>query len=779
MRSSATWRSLPPRPARNDYRTYIDNNTGYYAYDCGTPKNNLALGAGSSGGYACNTWKAVSGTTNEWFHYVPDSSQLKSTTGGSAGQMLLEVTGRAGYPGNYQYRSIIVGFSLSGILTDSYYSEYEVVDPGQPNVYPAVANVKLGSVTTTYPLTSVSVEYAEDVAGNYNYYGPESLLNALCKYHTYNENTFIDSLGSVTNQWVGGGHSAASPTNPYYGPFYDENVGLSYTVPAVLPNGQTPPNAGATITVPSPGGGNALCGEGGQGIYPGSVVFNGIAYTNDQLALCGDPTFNAALESGAPSNVPYGDDWPGSVARVVGGVTEYFPQGYTYGFGDGCSSSSKPNFGATASPKTPVLNQDQHLPPTSAGFVPYADGTLANGCVFTGPTMIEFVKGGTMNVWSPLTQNPEPNGSDGAACGTYSPAQPWQTGLAVPSGAAIYVEGEQATGPNSSYNTAATAPTVISTPCASLTAAFLTKNEVDTYGCVWNPSTSTFTSAGSALQPGTAASGGVPAVPATTCLDPFYYNTVNSSNAVVAAPTSLVTCEEGDAIVGGEFSGQVTIAADNSIVVSRDLTYGCADGSGAASDANPAGVAACNSAGSTDVLALVPTQELVVAGPTNQPFNGGCAKNQCGTAAAPICSDDGTEASPDLDNVNPWSCDINNSYSGGGSGVVIDAAAVDLNGATYAQNYNIINLGGSPNLYQNGTNINYFPGLNGAGSDGYNQVITYDQRLGYLLPPACCRRPTASGTCRASSSAERRTRRTSRRSIPAARRRPSSFTAHP
>jgi Flp pilus assembly protein TadG len=725
----------------NDYRTYIDNNSQYTGYTCGSPKGNLALGAGSSGGYACNTWEPVSGTTNEWFHYVPDQTQVKNSAGqgGSPGQLLLEVTGRAGYAGDYQYRSIIVGFTLSGILTDSYYSEYELADPNQPGVYRTLASVTLAGVTKQYPLSAVSVSYAEDNGGTYSYYGPESLLAALCIYHTYNENTFIDSLGTVQNKWVGSGTADASPTNPYYGPFYDNSIGVTYNVPLTLPNGNAPPNAGATITVPAGG----ICGAYGQGIYPSSVTFNGIAYTNDQLALCGNPTFNTALASGAPSNVPYGDDWPGSQARIVGGTTEYFPKGYTYDFVGGCSSSSQPTWGASASPKSPILNQDQHLPPTSSGFLPYADGTLqsstgGNGCLFTGPTMIEFVKGGTMNVWSPLTQETDPNNlADVNQCGTYTPGQPWQTGITVPTGSVIYVEAEQSTGPNSGYDTAATAPKIINTPCSSFTAAMAAADEVDINVCV--PGSGTYTSAGQALQGQVAATSTNAAIPQTSCIDPYLYNTLSGGgNTLTPSPTSLTTCEEGDAIVEGEFTGAVTIAADNNVVVSRDLTYQCADGAGAASDLNPSSVAACNAAGSNDVLALVPTDELVVAGPTNQPFNNNCgvgASPNCGGRATTTCPDDGTEANPNVTNVVPWSCDINNTYADGTTGVVIDAAAVDLTGSTAAQNFDIIGLGNA-NLYQNGTNINYYPGFNGSPTPtGYNQIITYDSRLSYENPP--------------------------------------------
>lgn len=729
----------------NDYRTYIDNNSQYEAKVCGTSGSNLALGGGSTDGYACNTWEPVSGTTNEWFHYVPDASQLKASTGGSQGQLLLEVTGRAGYPGDYQYRSILVGYTLSGILTDSYYSEYELTDPQEPGVYTDTATVKTPSgATTTESLSQITVAYSETTGGTTNYYGPESLLDALCVYHTYSENTFIDALGTVKNHWVNGGTQTASPTNPYYGPFYDSagtTGSITYNVPASLPNGNIPPNASDTITI----GGGPCYGAYGQGIYDGSVVFNGIAYTNDQLAFCDSgPTFNEALESGAPSAIPYGDDWPGSVAKVVGGKTEYFPRGYTYSFADGCSDPA-PNFGASANPKTPVLNQDQHLPPTVAGFEPFADGGevsvgLPAGCLFTGPTIIEFVKGGTMNVWSPLSQNTNPDNPGGASaadCGTYSPGQPYQTGIPVPTGGVIYVEGEQGSGPNSGYN-GANAPGIISTPCSSYTSAMASGNNVDINVCVPNSSGSGYVSEGQVLQGAITATSSDASIPVTTCIDPYFYNTLNSSGTL-AAPAPPNGCEEGDAIVEGELRGALTVAADNNIIVSRDLTYQCADGSGGATEQNPALVVACNTAGTNDVLALVPQQQLIISGPTNQPFNSNCGKGSspgCGTEAAPTCSNDGTtvSASPINDAV-PWSCDINTTFADGNNGVVIDAAAVDLTGSTYAQNFNILSLHNA-NMYQDGTNINYFPGFNGSTSGaGYNQIITYDQRLAYENPP--------------------------------------------
>lgn len=754
------------RAGLNDYRTYIDSNPAYYAFVCGAPHNNLAMGSGTPT-YACNTWEPVSGTTNEWFHYIPDRSQLiqSATTSGSPKEMLLEVTGRAGAPSDYTYRTILAGFTLSGILTDSYYSDYEVTDPLQPNAFPTVT-VKVGGVTTNnVAMSSVEVTYAEQTTpGTYQYYGPESLVDALCEYHTFSENTFIDSLGTVTNQWIPG-KPIASYTNPYYGPFYDAPP-LTINIPNTLPNATVPPDAGGTITIPS-GSGTSVCSILGQGIYPGSVTFNGIAYTNDQLALCGDPTFNGnpPLESGAPT-LPYKDDWPGSVYETPTGLPAgYYPKGYTYSFTDGCSSSSQPTYGPTVSDRAPVLNQNQALPTNVSGLLPYADGQQSGsvGCLFTGPTMIQFLPGGLMNVWSPLSQNTNPYGSvaQQQACGTYTPGQPYQMGLAVPQasnggGGVIYVEGEQTTGPNSGWwsSTGATCSATLTTGCypkiiSNLCSTYSSVSpppayDVNVNTCV--PSGSNYVSEGQALNPAvTSPPTGDSKITAATCIDPYLSNTMFGGTETDPGTVAggATTCEQGDAIVEGEFRGLLTLAATNNVIVSRDLTYQCVDGGGV-SNANPGTTAACNAAGTNDELALVPDNDLVVSMPLNEPFNSNCSSstsNGCGTAAGPICTDDGTGATQNVTNVVPWSCDVDTSFSTsngglGGNGITIDAAVVDLTGSTIAQNFSVAAVNGSASMFQNGTNINYFAGFNGTtGGDGYNQIITYDQRLSYENPP--------------------------------------------
>ena len=208
-----------------EYRNYLDNVPAYYAHNYTSTAGDTAL----------NGWKQI-GSTDESFHYVPDPSRLALQTGGSAGQMLLEVTGRAGVRGAYEYRTLLVSFKLSGILTDSYYSEYELSDPNEPGVLPNVTLTPASGTATSVPMNQVQVEYTyTNQSGISATYGPLSLSDALCKYHTYDENTFVDSLSisanPVANPDINGNPSAtASAATPYYGPYYD-TAGITYNVP--------------------------------------------------------------------------------------------------------------------------------------------------------------------------------------------------------------------------------------------------------------------------------------------------------------------------------------------------------------------------------------------------------------------------------------------------------------------------------------------------------------------------------------------------------------------
>jgi len=82
--------------------------------------------------------------------------------------MLLEVTGSGRSAGCYSYRTLLVSYKLSGILTDSYYSEYELSDPNEPGV---LQNVTVNG--TSYAMNQVQVEYNyTNQSGATTTYGP-------------------------------------------------------------------------------------------------------------------------------------------------------------------------------------------------------------------------------------------------------------------------------------------------------------------------------------------------------------------------------------------------------------------------------------------------------------------------------------------------------------------------------------------------------------------------------------------------------------------------------
>ncbi|MGH9291621.1 MAG: hypothetical protein ACRDZ6_02410 [Acidimicrobiales bacterium] len=96
----------------------------------------------------------------------------------------------------------------------------------------------------------------------------------------------------------------------------------------------------------------------------------------------------------------------------------------------------------------------------------------------------------------------------------------------------------------------------------------------------------------------------------STCINPHYTNLAyNPSDPAPPSPglsPSSPQCTEGDAIISGELRGKLTIATSGNIVVSNDVTYQCADGSGGASTADPDSVAACDTSGRTPFSAFSP-----------------------------------------------------------------------------------------------------------------------------------------------------------------------------
>ncbi len=664
------------------YRDNLDSYSNYYTY---TAANNPTHDPALSGWCGANQPSTcdLSGTSpSEAFHYVPNASSLFSTTGSSAGTVVLAVTGRAGVPGHYAYVYAQASFGASSILDNAYYSNYEVLDPNSQTIQGNDVTASIaGGATTSIPENNYPVSSYTNSAGTTSTVNPAaSVWQLACKYDTYSVNTFVDALGLT----IGG--TKYSSGYPYYGPYF-QNSGFSFTIPGP----QT-----TTVTVP------ALPCESPYDFVNGET-FNGPVYTNDQLHVCGSPTFNGSpvsLTSGAPSNVPYlpvtgpgsPRDVPGSVLVTAANsgtkgpypsslIGDYVPAGYT-----------TDNLNCGGGGDTPTLahgvalNGSQSLPSTNSSLQQYGTVSppapaIGTGCTYVGPTMIELVTSGgttTMDVWSPLSINTTTTTSACSGGSTFSAANPLISNIALPSDGVIYVENDI---PGS------TPPTVPSDGS--------------------NP-------------------GG-----ANPCFNPYQS----------AQPANSQQCLEGDVYIEGELHGSLTVASQANIMVTRDLTYSCADGGGGASQTDPSSVTACTTATTPDILGLSAQDDILISGnqrtssnPLENPQN--CTSNGFGDGTgSPVNQKsggfggtviNGTYYPNDPAAVWPTVCNPQN--------VIVDAAVFGVQGSFGVENWNTTPQSG--NAYLNGADLSQYRGPFGiVGQDGYQKEFSFDQRLAFLSPP--------------------------------------------
>jgi hypothetical protein len=629
-------------------------NTNPYYYE--SPGSDPAIGTnGPNSG--CGL---PASTPAEGFHYTPNPLPLYSTTGASAGELLLTVTGRAGVPGNYAYATVQASFRRSSILGNTYFSNYELLDPSVIQSYVDDAGIKgidpnLVSTAAGYMVTvngaATSVQKATVTAGGTP---GVSLWTAMCDYYTYQPNTFIDSLGSVpTNN---ASYPDYSSSYPYYGPFFGL-YGWSSSSQSAPSSFQFTQGSQTVIVQNS----QTVCGSEFE--FINGDTFSGPVYTQDQLHICGSPAFEGqpvSLTSGAQSNEVYAYNVPGSVTvnGTNSGTGKTYPSSSNPGYAPGgvigdssCTNSPTYSSGGNGGP---VLNGDEAMPQTNSQLMASA------GCIYSGPTMIELVtsSGGTttMNVWSPLSTTTSGTIS---ACGggSFSSASPWVTGISLPTNGVVYVTG----------------------------------------------------STGSA------------SVSVPDCVDA---NAVSTNSGSTESNGDL-TCKAGTAFVEGELSGQLTIAAANNIVVTRDVTYHCVDGTGGASTTNPASVPACANTNPPDVLGLDAGNDVIVSRPNTGSNPTYCTNDGTGTV--------GTSSSALTAAISP-TCEIQNP--------IIDAAVIATQGSFGDQSYNLGQSDGS--IYLNGADVSNYRGPFGTfGScggpngvcSGYNKVFSFDSRLAYLTPP--------------------------------------------
>lgn len=642
------------------YRDNLDSHSAYYNYTAANPPSpaDPAL-SGYCGAGLASTCDLGGTNPPEAFHYVPVSN-LTSTAGVEAGTLVLTVTGRAGAPGTYAYVYAQATFSPQSVLDDAYFSNYEVLDPNSLTVegIPVILETPPGGTQNPNPETQTFVTYTPISGGTAV---TESVWQAVCEYDTYSPNTFVDTLGLKING------TTYSASYPYYGPYQE-----------ILPARQSDPsfsfdiNKGGTLV---PTGSSTAETEVIVPASPcevpydfvSSETFNGLVYTNDQLHVCGTPTFEGSPESlvsGAPSDDPYVWDVPGSVPVTAANQAEYnglplgdyVPAGYTVDTVNCNGTNDNPNIVHGL-----ALNGNESLPSLNNTLEEYGSaspppGTVGTGCTYTGPTMIElYLSGGTtyMDVWSPLSTSTTatPPGATTPTCsggGTFSAANPFITGILLPSDGVVYVQ---------NY--------------------------------------------GSSTQPSLPNDGSSP------CFNPYQSAQGQYSSY----------CLEGDLYIEGELKGQLTLASAANIIITRDLTYQCADGSGAASATDPSSVPGCTTEPNPDVLGLSAKYDVVVA--HNNPSTGSCGNDGTGLPANGANPNEPAAIWPTL-------CDPTN--------VIVDAAVLALNGSLGTQNWDDPPYSQYVNL--NGTDLSEYRGPFGVtGTDGYEKNFSYDTRLAYVSPP--------------------------------------------
>ena len=214
-----------------------------------------------------------------------------------------------------------------------------------------------------------------------------------------------------------------------------------------------------------------------------------------------------------------------------------------------------------------ALNGNQSLPSLNTALAEYGTNTpptgAGTGCTFVGPTMIELV-----------------TSSGTTTMNVWSPL---------------------------SSNTSVTTPACSNGSTFSTTTPFITGIPLPSNGVVY-------------VQNYTLPTGS----PAPSVNDGSYpcFNPYEASQ-----PASSPQCLEGDVYIEGELHGQLTVASAANIMVTRDLTYACADGSGGASATDPSSVALCVSENTPDILGLSAKYDVLVS--HNDPSNGDESTQDC------------------------------------------------------------------------------------------------------------------------------------------------------
>ncbi len=312
------------------------------------------------------------------------------------------------------------------------------------------------------------------------------------------------------------------------------------------------------------------------------------------------------------------------------------------------------------------------MPPTNTQMKQETRGDLTAtdvprpGCLYTGPTSIVFNSDGTMTVRSPWTKavNTSATGAmTNAACGT--PGRGANNGTTLGSDA-----GQKITVPAQNLIYVQTIPALSTDPN------------------YWAPGTVPYTGFSC---PANGNGIGYPYTTTTGTSPTTNGTTTTESITATGTGTSYYGCSSGDVFVKGQLKGQVTIAAENYVWITGNLTY---------TDI------------SSDILGLVGQNAIWVWNPI-------IATTTCSTSRGVVSCNTGSSSNYLTD-----------------SGRTINAAMLSVSHTFQVQNYDQGSSRGNLNVL--GAIAQKFRGTVGTvGSrpTGYTKVYKYDVRLRNIAPP--------------------------------------------
>jgi len=360
--------------------------------------------------------------------------------------------------------------------------------------------------------------------------------------------------------------------------------------------------------------------------FGGGDTINGPAHSNDTMRIC-DATFTQQVTTSSTTNASTGLRYTKKDSLGNGCSGQVFPTGTT-----------QPDYASTID--MPATNTQQKRE-TRKDLAEVTDP----GCLYTGPTDITFNANGTMTVKSPYTKATQTTGDASTGGDTAGPCGTAGTGsgkLGSSAGATVPVPDD-----NLVY--------VQNVPAASTDVNYTSTTQLK-----------------------------------STCNDDNHVGYPRSGETAPSLGTAPCAygSRTGDAFVHGTLKGSVTVAAENYLYITGDMTYADA---------------------SSDVLGLTATNAVWVW----NPYGTSTTSYTCYFILTCSRSTTGAMLSD--------------------SNRTIDAAIISVAHTFQVQNYD--KGGDRGTLTVLGAVAQKFRGIVRSGTNGYTKDYQYDPRLKYISPP--------------------------------------------